>query len=520
MLVKKVLAEVGDVVLDGEHLTLSQIEAVCRSRAKVSIAGGMKERLLASRNVVQKALEREEVVYGITTGFGKFSEVFISSEDRLQLQRNLILSHAGGVGEPFPREVVRGIILLRINALLRGFSGVRLELVNLLVGMLNADICPLIPCQGSVGASGDLAPLAHLGLTVIGEGEVLHNGVGIPAKNALESAGLTPLVLEAKEGLALVNGTCAMASMAVLALQDAVKLAKTADIAGAMSLEALMGTDRFLHPLVQVARPFPGQSATAENLTRMVRGSKLIETHRKCQKVQDAYSLRCMPQVHGTVKETIRQVRSVLEVEVNAATDNPLIFPEEELIISAGNFHGQPLSMACDILKIGLTILSNISERRVDRLMNPDLSGLPAFLAEKGGMNSGLMLAQYTAASLVAENKILASPSSVDSIPTSAQQEDFVSMGTTAARHARQVVKNLESVLAIEILAAAQGLDFRRPSSFGPGTEAAHRTVREAVPHLKEDRIVALDIEKVGKVIRSGALVRSVESVTGPLEVS
>ena len=461
----------------------------------------------ASRAVVEGIVADGRTAYGVTTGFGDLADVRIEPEQTAELQRNLVRSHAAGVGDPLPAEVVRAMLLLRANALAVGLSGVRPEVVQLLVGMLNATVHPLVPSRGSVGASGDLAPLAHLALVLIGEGEAWVDDAGPgPGGEALERAGLTPLTLEAKEGLALLNGTQLMGALAALALDDARRLATSADVIGAMSLEAMLGTASAFDEALIAARPHPGQVAVAAHLRALLADSEIGASHAaSAHRLQDAYSLRCMPQVHGAVRDALDQLERVLAVEMNAATDNPLIFPSGE-VISGGNFHGEPLALAIDYAKMAVAELASISERRSARLVDAHLSGLPAFLTDAPGLRSGLMIAQYTAAALVNELQTLAHPSSVDTIPTSANQEDHVSMGATSALHLREVVDRAEAVLAIEALCAAQGLDFRAPMRPGAGVGRAHARLRSLVSHLDEDRPPADDIGQVRELLRAGEL--------------
>jgi histidine ammonia-lyase len=465
------------------------------------------DRMRASRAVVEQLVAEGRTVYGVTTGFGDLSTVRIEPEQTAELQRNLVRSHAAGVGEPLPVEVVRAMLLLRANALAIGLSGVRPQVVELLIGMLNGEVHPVVPSRGSVGASGDLAPLAHLALAVIGEGEARLDDAGPgPSAQALERARLEPLQLEAKEGLALLNGTQLMAALAALALHDARQLAVSADAIGAMSVEAMEGTAAAFAEELVAARPHPGQVAVAAHLRELLAGSQIGASHASSgHKVQDAYSLRCMPQVHGAVRDALDQLERVLAVEMNAATDNPLVFPSGE-VISGGNFHGEPLALAIDYAKAAITELASISERRTARLVDAHLSGLPAFLSDAPGLRSGLMIAQYTAAALVNELQTLAHPASVDTIPTSANQEDHVSMGATGALHLREVVDRAEAVLAIEALCAAQGLDFREPMRPGDGVARAHAAIREVVPHLAEDRPPAPDIAAARELLQAGRL--------------
>jgi len=505
------------VIIDGESLTLEDVERVAFERAEVSLSEKAVSRIKRSREVVEKLIDRGRVIYGVNTGFGKLSEVRISPDKIEQLQERLILSHSAGVGDPLPEETVRAVLLLKINTLAKGYSGCRFTLVDTLVRMLNQGVHPLIPEKGSVGASGDLAPLAHLALVVIGQGEALYQGRRCPGAEAMRLAGIEPVRLAAKEGLALVNGTQVMTAIGCLALLRAENLVKVADVAGAMSTEALLGTPVAFDERIQRARGFPGQMKSAANLRKLLQDSQIVESHRHCPKVQDAYSLRCMPQVHGASRDAIVHVRSVLEKEINAATDNPLVFVEEEEILSGGNFHGQPVALALDFLATAVSELADISERRIEYLLDPSTSGLPAFLVEEGGLNSGFMIAQVTAASLVSENKILSHPASVDSIPTSANKEDHVSMGTIGARKAQDVLENAEYVLAIELLCASQGIDLRSPLLPGKGTKRALEIIRSKIPPLKSDRVLYSDIQKAKDLITSRELVRGVEEVVGGL---
>ena len=526
------------LALDGFNLTIEDVESVARNKTKVGLSDKAIVQLKKSREVVDGYLQRGDVVYGITTGFGKFKDIYIAPEQTEQLQRYFLFSHACGMGDLFDTDTVRAITLLRANALAKGFSGIRPEVVTLLVELLNHDIHPLIPQQGSVGASGDLAPLSHLALVLIAEGKAEYKGHVISGKDALKAAGLEAVVLKAKEGLALTNGTQVMSALGCLTVGEADRLAKMADIIGAMSLEAQLGSQKaFLAPVHEV-RPHPGQKASASNLLKLLADSELMESHKDCPMVQDAYSLRCMPQVHGASRQAFKHAREVLTIEINSATDNPLVFPDQ--VISGGNFHGQPLALVLDYVCIALAELANISERRTERLVNPALSnGLPAFLTRNGGLNSGYMIAQYTAAAIVSENKVLCHPASVDSIPTSANQEDHVSMGTISARKARSVMHNLRRVLAIELLCAAQGLDLRcgiidavpdvghvfTPGSntehgmkAGRGVEAAYRFVRSLIPFLEEDRELHLDLARAEEIIISGELLTVVEKAIGALD--
>ncbi len=498
------------VQLDGSSLTLAQIQEVGFSRAQVELAPHAIARVDGSRALVEKMAASDVPTYGINTGFGTLSEIRIDKKDLRELQRNLILSHAAGVGTPLPVGEARALLLLRANVLAKGYSGVRRSTLQLALDMLNRGVSPIVPERGSVGASGDLAPLAHLALVLIGEGEAMFDGQRVPGRVALERAGLVPVVLEAKEGLTLVNGTQAMCAVGVPALLRADDLAELFDVSGAMTLEGLLGSHKPFVAEVQDVRPHQGQKACAAHLRQVLAGSELVATHAHCAKVQDPYSMRCMPQVHGAAREGLAFARRILEVEVNAATDNPLVFTETESIVSAGNFHGQPVSLALDVVSMALTQLMSISERRVEQLVNPALSGLPAFLAKNSGLNSGFMIAQVTSAALVAESRILCHPASVDSIPSSAGREDHVSMGMTAALKARQVVGHAVYALAIELLVAAQALDLRLPHKPGVGAAAAHQLIRSKVPHMEKDRELHKDISAVAALIDSGELLGAV----------
>ncbi|WP_163781586.1 histidine ammonia-lyase [Myxococcus vastator] len=502
------------ILIDGDTLKLEEILQVARNEATVELSPDAATRVRASRALVDRVAAGDTPAYGINTGFGTLAEVRIDKKDLRDLQRNLILSHACGVGTPLPLPEARALLLLRCNVLAKGYSGIRMETLALALDMLNREVVPVVPERGSVGASGDLAPLAHLALVLIGEGEAFYQGQRMPAKQALERAGLQPVVLEAKEGLALVNGTQAMCAVGTLLQLRAESLADLADVAGAMTLEGLLGSHKPFIPEIHDVRAHPGQKDVAAHLRRILAGSELVESHIHCSKVQDPYSLRCMPQVHGAAREGIAFSRRILEVEVNSATDNPLVFADTERIVSGGNFHGQPISLAMDVVAMALTQLSSISERRVEQLVNPALSNLPAFLAKNSGLNSGFMIAQVTSAALVAESRVLSHPASVDSIPSSAGREDHVSMGMTAALKGRQVSDFARSCLAIEILVAAQALDFRLPLKPGKGALAAYELVRSKVPHMDKDRELHRDIEAVTQLVDSGELLAAVRSAT------
>ena len=453
------------VVLDGETLTIDTlVQAAYDASVRIELSAEARARVDRARGVVDRWIAEGRVVYGLTTGFGEFANVVIPPADVHALQVNLILSHAAGMGPLLPPEIVRAMMILRVNALAKGHSGVRSSTLDALIALINANIIPVVPSQGSVGSSGDLAPLSHLALALIGRGECVVEGARMPSADVLRAHGITPVVLEAKEGLALINGTQMMCAFGALALHRAMNLAAHADIIGALSCDALRGTDNAFDPRLHATRPHPGQIQSAANLRALMQGSAIRESHRTNDtKVQDAYSLRCMPQVHGATRDTLAFAKGVIEREMNAVTDNPLIFPDDDIHVEGGNFHGQPLALVLDYLAIAVAELANISERRTERMVNHALGGLPRFLTPKGGLHSGMMIAQYTAAALVSENKIHAHPASVDSIPTSANQEDHNSMGSIAARKLWTVVTNVENVLGIELLCAAQGIDLLRP---------------------------------------------------------
>ena len=507
------------VQLTGDNLTINDVWAVAVDRAPAALSDEARDKIVRARELVERAAHgTDEHTYGINTGFGRFVSHSIPEELTAELQIRLLRSHACGVGEPYPDEVVRAAMLLRANALAKGFSGARPQTVELLVECLNRNVLPHVPSRGSVGASGDLAPLAHLALPLVGEGEAWVDGNRMAGAAALAAAGLEPIVLEAKEGLSLVNGTQFMAAFGALALARARRLAKTADIACAMSVEALQGSRTSFLPQIHASRPLRGQIDSAANVLELLEDSAIIESHRWCDKVQDAYSLRCAPQVHGASRDLLAYGESTVSVELNAATDNPLVLVDDELLVSNGNFHGQPLAFALDTLAMAVSELANISERRVERLVNPSLSeGLPPFLTIDGGLNSGFMIPQYVAAALVSENKALCHPASVDSIPTSAGQEDHVSMGNAAGLKAWQVVANAERVLAIELLAGAQAIEFFAPLEPGIGARAARDAVRALSPRVSDDRSLSGDIEAVAASIRDGSYVASVEAETGEL---
>ncbi|MDQ2910854.1 MAG: histidine ammonia-lyase [Actinomycetota bacterium] len=505
--------------LTGDDLALADVWAVAVRHEPVSLTDAARGRMRAAREVVEHAAHgKSEHTYGVNTGFGKFVSRSIPEELTEELQLRLLRSHACGVGEPYPDEIVRAAMLLRANALAKGYSGARVVTVELLIECLNRGVLPYVPSRGSVGASGDLAPLAHLALPLIGEGEAWVDGRLLSGAAALEAVGLEPVRLQAKEGLSLVNGTQFMAAFGALGLARAQRLAKTADIACALSLEALQGSRTSFLPQVHAVRPLRGQVDSAANVLQLLEESAINEAHRWCDKVQDAYSLRCAPQVHGASRDLLDYVDYTVTVELNSATDNPLVLVEDGMLVSNGNFHGQPLAFALDALAMAVAELADIAERRVERLVNPSLSGgLPAFLTGDGGLNSGFMIPQYVAASLVSENKVLAHPASVDSIPTSAGQEDHVSMGNASGLKGWQVLANAERVLAIELLAGAQAVEFLAPLQPGAGARATREFVRSLSPRLLDDRPLSPDIETVATAIMDGSLVEAVESEVGEL---
>ncbi len=496
------------ITLDGRSLTLEDVERVARDPdVVVELDREAKERIAKANAFISEKVASGEPVYGVTTGFGRLADVVIAPEERTVLQHNLVRSHASGVGDPLDGAAVRAIMVLRANALSRGHSGCRVEVVERLLDLLNHDVRPFVPSYGSVGASGDLAPLAHVALALLGEGRAERGGRWAPAAEHLAEIGVAPLRLEAKEGLALINGTQATTGLGILALRAAERAVETADVAGAMSLEALLGTPEAFRREVQDARPHRGQATSAGRLRSLLRDSEIRESHRfGDSRVQDAYALRCMPQVHGAARQALSYVRGILETEANSVTDNPLVFPDEGAIVSGGNFHAQVVSQALDLLAIAVADLAAISERRIERMLNPDLSmGLPAFLAERPGLRSGMMIVQVTAVDCLAEMRVLAHPASVDSVTTSANQEDHVSMGLAAARKVRRSMECLERVLAAELVCAAEGIEHRRPLKAGTGVEAAYARVRERVAPLHEDRPMYEDLEAVVELIRDGA---------------
>lgn len=507
--------------IEGKGLNLEHVIQIALEKEKVELSSAAKKKVSDSRAYIEKKLKSQEAVYGVNTGFGAAARVRIDDKRLTQLQKNLIRSHSTGVGEPFSAEETRAIMLLRANALACGNSGVRPEVIEKILEFLNADIVPYIPQQGSVGASGDLAPLSHLALAIIGEGYVWGDGKKTATAKVLGAKKIKPLELQAKEGLSLINGCQVMTGVGLLNLSRARRLCWLSDLAGAMSVEALLGSRNAFDPLISSVRPHPGESKTAKNLIKILgRQSKISKSHEGCDRVQDSYSLRCMPQVHGAAKDTLRNAVEVLEREANSATDNPLVFHKEDKILSGGNFHGQPIAFQMDFSAIAVAALASISERRLEKLTNSHTNGagLPMFAIADSGLNSGMMIVQVSAASLVSENKVLCHPASADSIPTNADKEDHVSMGTIAARKLGQVVRNSENVVAMEFLAACQGLDLRKPLEPAAGVLAAHQFIRKHVSYAKEDRFFAEDIWAIGDLIRDNSLMNVLKKSIGELE--
>jgi histidine ammonia-lyase len=508
-------------LLNGSNLTSKTAKRIVDENITIGITSEARKNIAKSRKLVDEWIKNDEVIYGVTTGFGEFKDVKISSKDIEKLQENLIKSHSAGTGECLPKNIIRLLLLLRINSLAKGHSGITEKLIDYLINIFNLQIIPYIPSQGSVGSSGDLAPLAHMASFLIGEGYAFYENKIYPSSELQKKLKLKPIVLKAKEGLALINGTQMMAAFAVEIIERAKRLSKLADISGALSIEALQGSYNAFKDELQRLRPHKGQINTADNLRRLLTDSEINKSHKNCGRVQDAYSVRCIPQVHGAVKDTIEFVSKIIEIEINSATDNPLIFPEIEdkdsQHIEGGNFHGEPIAFAMDYLKIALSELGNISERRTARLVDGSLSGLPRFLTDNGGLNSGLMIAQYTAASLVSENKILCHPASVDSISTSANQEDHNSMGSIASRKCFEVLNNVEKIIAIEYLCSCQGLDFLLPLNSGEGAELAYNIIRMYVPHISEDVVISEFIQSISEVIFYNDFLSEIEKRVGEL---
>lgn len=505
------------VMIDGQSLTIDLVMDVARFGHKVELAEEARQKVVKARKFVDEIVDAKKVVYGITTGFGKFSDVVISKEETKDLQRNLIISHSCGVGNPLSEEISRAIMLLRVNNLAKGHSGVQTQTIDTLIRMLNEGVSPIIPEKGSLGASGDLAPLSHMVLVMLGLGEATYKGERLSGAEAMERAGIPTIELTSKEGLALINGTQVMTAVGTVVAYEAIQLLKLSDISAALTVEALKGITDAYDPRLHQVRPHQGQIETAENMLRILADSKLT-TRQGEIRVQDAYTLRCIPQIHGASKDAVKYVVDKINIEINAVTDNPILFPEDEVVFSGGNFHGQPMALPFDFLGIALSEVANVSERRIERLVNPQLSGLPAFLTPHGGLHSGFMIAQYAAAALVSENKVLAHPASVDSIPSSANQEDHVSMGTIAARKARDILFNAQNVIAIELLSAAQAVDFSDSTKLGKGTKVAYEIIRSQVAKIEEDRVMNIDFNKIYDIIKTNQIVNEVEKVLGTLK--
>jgi histidine ammonia-lyase len=509
-----------NIILNGQSLTIDQVHQVAHSKngnIKLSIDPSAMNKMKASRAFVFDIVKKGAPVYGINTGFGALSSMHIAEKDLAQLQLNLIRSHCTGVGKAFSKEVTRAIMLLRANCLISGFSGVEPYTVELLLEFLNQDITPVVPEKGSVGASGDLAPLSHIALALIGEGEVEYDGKIIDSKSAIDHIKKTPAVLGPKDGLALINGTACMAALGALAVFEARQIMKLADICATLTMDSVKGTDKAYNPKITMLKPHKGQIACMENLNRLIKGSVLKDSHPDCNKVQDPYSLRCVPQVHGACRQTLIHAEEVINTELNAVTDNPLIFVDTGEVISGGNFHGEALALVMDYLAMGVAEICNISERRIEKMMNPVFSELPAFLTKNSGLNSGLMIAHVTAAALVSENKYLCHPASVDSVPTSTDKEDHVSMGVTAGRKLHEVVGNAKNVLAIELLCNTQALDLQRPLTTSAPLEEVYKTIRKHVATIEDDRVFYKDINNIIKVINNGEIVKAVETHIGVL---
>ncbi|MBP9680147.1 MAG: histidine ammonia-lyase [Bacteriovorax sp.] len=509
-----------EFILNGRDLTIAQVYQIANAQIgaiKLSIDPNAMERMKASRSFVFDIVKKGKPVYGINTGFGALSSKHIEEKDLAQLQVNLIRSHCTGVGRPFSKEVTRAIMLLRANCLISGYSGVEPLTVELILEFLNHHISPIVPEKGSVGASGDLAPLSHIALALIGEGDVEFNGKVINSKFAIDSIGKTPAVLGPKDGLALINGTACMAALGALAAHEARMIMTTADIATTLTLDSVKGTSAAYNPKITSLKPHKGQIASVQNLNKLLANSALNDSHPECGKVQDPYSLRCVPQVHGACRQTLLHAEEVIQTELNAVTDNPLIFVETKEVISGGNFHGEALALVMDYLAMGVAEICNISERRIEKMMNPVFSDLPAFLTKNSGLNSGLMIAHVTAAALVSENKYLCHPASIDSVPTSTDKEDHVSMGVTAGRKLHEVLSNAKSVLAIEFLCNTQALDLQRPLTTSPALEEVHKLIRRHVETINEDRIFFKDINNIIKLIDAGEIISAAQSHSGVL---
>ena len=499
------------IEIDGSNLKVEDVISVARDFEKVRLAKGMEEKVKRSREVIEKIIDEGKVVYGVSTGFGELAKIKISKEDVEKLQENLIRSHSCGAGENLPTEIVRAMMLLRANSLAKGYSGVRLETIKLLLNMLNKKVHPIVPEKGSLGASGDLIPLSHIALTMMGEGKVEVDGKVLDSIEGLKRNGLKPIKFKAKEGLALINGTQLLSAYLCISIYDLEVLLKNAQIAGVMSLEALKGTDQAFREEIHKLRSHSGQLKAAKNLWSLTRDSEIIKSHKNCPKVQDAYTLRCMPQVFGAIYDSLDFARKIAEIEINSVTDNPIVIPEKKEVLSGGNFHGQPLALVMDMLAISAATLGSFSERRIARLVDEKLSELPPFLVKDSGLNSGFMMPHYLAASLVNENKILAHPASCDSIPVSANQEDFVSMGATSGRKLMRIIDNVQCIIAIEFLAASQALEFLKPLKPSPAIQLAYDLIRKNVPKLDVDRVMKKDIEITRELVKNGEIIREVE---------
>jgi histidine ammonia-lyase len=508
--------------LDGKNLNIEQVYEIANAKPgeiKVELSKDAIKAMTASRKYVDDIVESGKPVYGINTGFGALSNKHIAKEDLAQLQYNLIRSHCTGVGQPFPKLTTRAIMVLRANCLASGFSGVSIECVQLLLDFLNYHITPVVPEKGSVGASGDLAPLSHIALALIGEGDVEYEGKVIKSDFAINDIDKKPAALRAKDGLALINGTAVMAALGALALYEAQRIIKIADIACSMTLEAVRGTKRAYDIDISHLKPHQGQLAVSNNVnTLLYEQSEIAQSHEDCGKVQDPYSLRCVPQVHGAIRQTLKHALEVITIELNSVTDNPLIFVEKDKVVSGGNFHGEALALCMDYLSMGMSELANISERRVEKMMNPTFSDLPAFLVKESGLNSGLMIAHVTMAALASENKYLCHPASIDSIPTSTDKEDHVSMGVTSGRKLHEVIRNLKHCLAIEFLCSSQGVELLRPLKSTPPLEAVHKLIRQHVDPIEQDRVFAKDIESISKLISNFEILEAAENIIGELQ--
>jgi histidine ammonia-lyase len=506
--------------LTGFNLTIEDVYEIASAKSNelsFVIDSESEKKILESKKLVLEITKKGQPVYGINTGFGALASKLINEADLKELQYNLIRSHCTGVGKPFSREIVRAIMICRVNCLIQGYSGIDHKIIQLILKFLECDIIPFVPEKGSVGASGDLAPLAHIALSLIGEGSVLKNNEKIPTNKALSEAGLNPIVLGPKDGLALINGTSVMLALGCLSVFESDILMKTADIAGALTLDAVRGTPKAFDHRISLLKPHAGQIAVAKNLNILISQSEIIHSHPEDGKVQDPYSLRCMPQVHGACRQTLKHAREVIDTELNSVTDNPLVFVKDHEVVSGGNFHGQAIAMCMDYLAMGLAEICSMAERRVEKMMNPHFSDLPPFLIKDSGLNSGLMIAHVTLASLVSENKILCHPASVDSVPTSTDKEDHVSMGVTAGRKLREIIFNTKTALAIEFLCNSQGLDLLRPLKSSPALEAVHTLIRQHVKPIFKDRVFSDDIEKLSELVEHGSILKTVEKICSPL---